>query len=211
MTAKSSDEHACLFGLIKSLGWSPATRDDEKILQAIEDDQPIDGIYSLNEEGLLDSFFSFLEEANIFSCIKEVSLEGYRRIMVPVVLLLLTYMTKLLIGIPSMNALPALLFSNTALMRIIGFNAHILENGSCRRGEHSRSPDKEPPTPFSAQTLANFVDRFSTAEVEDFFNSTIQALAAFGAFKETVDTIIDATQLETTENWVGCGVVTREK
>ena len=46
--------------------------------------------------------------------------------MVPIVLLVLTYMTKILIGVPSMNALPDVLFSKVSIMRLLGFNAHIL-------------------------------------------------------------------------------------
>ena len=43
-----------LFGL----GWNPATRDDEVILDALRNGKELEEIYSLTEEGLLDPFFS---------------------------------------------------------------------------------------------------------------------------------------------------------
>jgi uncharacterized membrane protein len=137
MDNKNNDRLA-LYGLLSSLGLSPAMRKDEAILEALENGEPVDHIQGLNEAGLMDPFFDFLEEADIFSCVKKVSTLSYRRIMVPIVLLVLTYMTKILIGVPSMNALPDVLFSKVSIMRLLGFNAHILENGLCRRGEHKR-------------------------------------------------------------------------
>jgi hypothetical protein len=81
----------------------------------------------------------------------------------------------------SMNALPDVLFSKVSIMRLLGFNAHILENGLCRRGEHARK-NCEPPRPFSPQMLANFIERIGPEEIEAFFNNVISALAKFGTF-----------------------------
>lgn len=197
-----------LYGLLNSLGLSPAQRNDKVILEALENGEPVDHIQALNEAGLLDPFFDFLEEAGIFQCIKKVSTLSYRRIMVPIVLLLLTYMTKILIGVPSMNALPDVLFSKVSIMRLLGFNAHILENGLCRRGEHARK-NCDPPRPFSPQMLANFIERISPEEIEAFFNNVIGALAKFGAFPEKITAILDGSELKTTENYEGCGRVRR--
>ena len=130
--------------------------------------------------------------------------------MLPIVLLLLTYMTKLLIGVPSMNALPDVLFSKGSIMRILGFNAYVLENGLCRRGEHSRKK-QEPSKPFSPQMLADFVERLSPSEVESFFNQVVQALAKFGIFNQEVTAIMDGSDLETTEKYQGCGRLRKTK
>lgn len=197
-----------LYGLLNSLGLSPAQRNDKVILKALENGEPVDHIQALNEAGLLDPFFDFLEAAGIFNCIKKVSTLSYRRVMVPIVLLLLTYMTKILIGVPSMNALPDVLFSKVSIMRLLGFNAHILENGLCRRGEHARK-NCDPPKPFSPQMLANFIERISPEEIEAFFNNVINALASFGAFPKKVTAILDGSDLETTQNYEGCGKVRR--
>ncbi len=201
-------ERLALYGLLNSLGLSPAQRNDKAILEALENGEPVDHIQGLNEAGLLDPFFDFLEEAGIFHCIKKVSTLSYRRVMVPIVLLVLTYMTKILIGVPSMNALPDVLFSKVSIMRLLGFNAHLLENGLCRRGEHKRK-DCEPPKPFSPQMLANFIERISPEEIEAFFNNVINALASFGAFPKKITGILDGSDLKTTEKYEGCGRVRR--
>ncbi len=137
MNTKNND-HLALYGLLSSLGLSPAMRNDQAILEALEKGEPVDHIQGLNEAGLLDPFFEFLKEADIFPCVKKVSALSYRRVMAPIVLLVLTYMTKILIGVPFMNALPDVLFSKVSIMRLLGFNAHLIENGLCRRGEHAR-------------------------------------------------------------------------
>jgi len=200
-----------LFGLLKSLGWNPATRDDKEILDALREGKELEEIYTLTEEGLLDPFFEFLNEAKIPECLSELELQDYQRVMVSIVLLTLTYMVKILIGIPSMNAMPELLFSKTSIMRIIGFNARVLDKGICDRGQHARHEDNEPPTPFSSQMLGDFVERFRPEEVEALFNSIIQALAKFGAFDDIINLIIDSSDLETTEKYKDCASVTRIK
>lgn len=204
------NERLALYGLLKSLGFRPAKRNDAAILEALEKGEPVDHIQGLNEAGLLDPFFDFLEMAGIFDCIKKVSVLSYKRVMIPITLLILTYMTKILIGIPSMNALPDVLFSNVAIMRLLGFNAYILENGLCRRGEKKRK-DGCPPKPFSPQMLANFVERLMPEEVEAFFNNVIKALARFGVFPKEITAILDGSDLQTTEKYKGCGRASRIK
>ena len=204
-------DQIALYGLLKTLGLNPARRNDKEILKVLENNEPVDHIQGLNEAGLLDPFFDFMEEAGIFECIKKVNALSYRRVMIPIVLLLLTYMTKILIGIPSMNALPDVLFSKVSIMRLLGFNAYILENGLCRRGEHTRKQGSEPPKPFSPQMLANFVERLSAEEVETFFNNVIHALARFGVFPKKITAILDGSDLETTEKYKRYGRAKRTK
>ena len=206
----NQNDRLVFYGLLNSLGLSPAKRNDKAILEALEKGEPVDHIQGLNEAGLLDPFFDFMEEADIFSCVKKVSTLSYRRVMIPIVLLVLTYMTKILIGVPSMNALPDILFSKVSIMRLLGLKAHMLDNGLCRRGEHKRK-DCEPPKPFSPQMLANFIERISPQEIEAFFNKVVNTLARFGAFPKEITAILDGSDLETTEKYEGCGRVRRDK
>ena len=204
-----NNDKTALFGLLQSLGLSPALRNDARVLEALEKGEPVDSMHGMHETGLLDPFFDFLEESGIYSCIGKVSNLSYHRVMLPITLLLLTYMTKILVGVSSMNALPEVLFTKEPLMKILGFNAMVLENGLCKRGEHNRK--KEPPKPFTPQMLANFVERFNYEEVESLFNSVIRALARFGAFPENIKAILDGSDLETTKNFKGCGMAKRQK
>jgi hypothetical protein len=72
----------------------------------------------------MDKFFPFLEELGALERMAQVRGTALEREMIPYVRYILLYGVKTLFGIKSMNALPALLFSDEALMRLVGFNAH---------------------------------------------------------------------------------------
>jgi hypothetical protein len=68
--------------------------------------------------------------------------------MVPFIQYILLYSLKTLFGIESMHALPALLVSDEALMRLVGFNAH---QGARHLGERGPHPPVPPPAGVSSQ------------------------------------------------------------
>jgi len=55
----------------------------------------------------------------------------------------LLYLLKVLFGSQSMNQLPRALFSNMALMELVGFNARQVEAGLTKRGDASRKRRKK--------------------------------------------------------------------
>ena len=65
----------------------------------------------------------------------------------------LLYGLKTLFGIESMNALPPLLFSDEALMQLVGFNAQQVRQGICQRGATTRQGERTP-GPICPDTLA---------------------------------------------------------
>jgi hypothetical protein len=58
--------------------------------------------------------------------------------MVPFVRYVLLYGLKTLFGIESINALPHLLFSDEALIQLVGFNAQQVRQDICQRGATKR-------------------------------------------------------------------------
>ena len=64
--------------------------------------------------------------------------------MVPYVQYVLLCGLKTLFGVDSMNALPALLFSDEALMQLVGFNAQHVRQGMCQRGAAKRQGERTP-------------------------------------------------------------------
>jgi hypothetical protein len=90
-----------------------------------------------------------------------------------------------LFGIASSHALPALLFSNVAAMTLIGFNAHEVANGLSTCGAKQRTAASAY-TLMDPQTLAHAICKISAPALQDLFNGTIQALAAFGVFMAEV-------------------------
>ncbi len=91
--------------------------DDSRVARRLYCKQAVDGVCQLNKGVLLDDFFYFLQELGVRDWLGDVQGTGMQREMVPVVQYLLLYSLKPVFGIESMNALPALLFNDEALMR----------------------------------------------------------------------------------------------
>jgi hypothetical protein len=109
--------------LAERLCWQAARRDDVRVARRLYRKQVVDGVYRLDEGALLDDFFHFLHGLGVADWLTDVQGTAIQRVMVPFVQYILLYSLKTLFGIESMNALPALLFSDEALMRLVGFNA----------------------------------------------------------------------------------------
>lgn len=206
MQNKDNYDHTRLLGLIQSLSPHLDFTNDEEIIKKIKSNKKDPYRPSFDETEILASFFSFLTEIKVMDALKKARVLGYRRVIIPINLLLLTYITKILTGVPSMNALPELLFSHKDLMRTIGFDESLLKKSISRRGEHGRSKEKKAPVPFSPQMLSNFIERFSEEEIELLFNSIIKNLALFGVFPKKIKTTFDAVDLKTTSAYQGCGL-----
>jgi hypothetical protein len=196
--------------LAERLCWQAAQRDDARVARRLYRKEVVDGVYRLDEGALLDDFFHFLRELGALDLMERVQGKAIRREMVPTVQYLSLYGLKTLFGIESMNALPALLFSDEALMRIVGFNAQQVRYGVCHRGAAKR---QHPRTtgPICPDTLANNLEKLNLRDLEAWFNGTIQVLAKAGIFGAKVTGIVDATDLETTAQYEGCGQVTRKR
>jgi Transposase DDE domain len=133
-----------------------------------------------------------------------------QREMVPFVQYVLLYSLKTLLGIESMQALPALLFSDEALMRLVGFNAHQVRHGVCQRGAAHRQGARTT-GPICPEALADNIVKLNLRDLEALFNRVIRALAQAGVLAAKVTGIVDATDLETTAQYEGCGPVTRKR
>ncbi len=108
-----------------------------------------------------------------------------------------------------MNALPALLFSDEALMRLVGFNAQQVRRGVCPRGAATRQGPRTT-GPMCPDALAENLVKLSLRALEAMFNGVIDALAKTGVFTAKITGIVDATDLETPAQYEGCGHVTRK-
>jgi Transposase DDE domain len=133
-----------------------------------------------------------------------------QREMVPFVQYVLLYSLKALFGIERMNALPLLLFSDEALMRLVGFNAQQVRQGVCQRGAATRQGPRTA-GPICADTLADNIVKLNLRALEVLFNGIIGALAKARIFGARVTGVVDATDLETTARYDGCGQVTRKR
>jgi hypothetical protein len=195
--------------LAERLCWEVARRDDTRLARRLYRKQEVDGVYRLDEGAVLDDFFHFLQALGVMALLEEVHGVAIQREMVPYVQYVLLYGLKTLFGIESMNALPALLFSDEALMQLVGFNAQHVRQGMCQRGATKRQGERTP-GPISSETLANNIVKLNLRDLERVFNGAIRALAKAGVFAKQVTGIADGTDLETTARYRGCGQVTRK-
>lgn len=103
-----------------------------------------------------------------------------------------------------MNALPALLFSNVALMRLIGFNARQVGQGLTRRGDGRRRlrPKRGP---LSPQCLAQNICRLGVEHLAALFNGTVRLLVARGLLHGELTVALDGSKVLTPESYPGRG------
>jgi Transposase DDE domain len=195
--------------LAERLCWEAARRDDSRVARRLYRKQLVDGVYRLDEGALLDDFFHFLQAIGVMALLQEAHGAAIHRQMVPFVQYVLVYGVKTLFGIESINALPSLLFSDEALMHLVGFNAQQVRQGICQRGATKRQGERLP-GPICPDTLANNIVKWNLRDLEAVFNGSIRALAKAGVFGAKVTGIADGTDLETTERYTGCGQVTRK-
>jgi Transposase DDE domain len=194
--------------LAERLCWESARRDDSRVARRLYRKQLVDGVYRLDQGALLDDFFHFLQAIGVMALREEVQGAAIQRAMLPFVPYVLLYGMKTLLGIQSINALPRLLFSDEALMQLVGFNAQQVRQGICQRGATKRQGERLP-GPICPDTLAKNIVKWNLRDLELVFNGAIRALAKARVFGTKVTGIADGTDLETTERYTGCGQVTR--
>ena len=188
------------------LGWQLAWRDDAKVAQALYAGEEVEEIHELSEAGLLDEFFVFLEEVGMMALFERMELPAVQRVLVPTVQFVLLYLLKVLFGSQSMNQLPRALFSNLALMELIGFNARQVEAGLTKRGDASRKRRKKQ-GPLSPQCLADNISKLSREQMEELLNQMVQRLAAGGLLDAERIAALDGSKLPTPPTYEGCGKI----
>src|SRR5579863_4234766 len=188
----------------KRLMWQTAERDDTEVAQALYAAETIEEMHQLSEAGLLDEFFVFLKDLGMLEAFEQVSQSGVQRTLVPTVQFVLLYFLKVLLGAESMNELPRVLFSDLALMELVGFNAHQCETGLTNRGDASRTTKKKQ-GPITAQCLADNICKIDQEEMEWLFNRMVQLLARRGLFTGNVVVALDGSKVPTPQSYAGCG------
>jgi hypothetical protein len=188
------------------LKWQVACRDDTKVGQALYAGEPLEEMHHLSDAGLLDEFFVFLKELGMLEAFEQVSQSGVKRTLVPTVQFVLLYFLKVLLGAESMNELPRVLFSDLALMELVGFNAHQCENGLTKRGDASRTT-KQKQGPLTAQCLADNICKITQEEMERLFNTMVHLLARRGLFAGNLLVALDGSKVPTPASYEGCGKI----
>lgn len=192
-------------------GWSLAGRDDCGVARAIREGEALDCVYTLEEEAAIDELLRYLNEQGFVAAFERLASHmRVKRINVPPVQYVWLYFVKVLMGVEGMAAMSPLLLRDESLMRLLGFNAHQIEHGTTRRGDHRRGPSTEREGPVSTEAVAENIVKLSVLAMATFFNSIAQRCVARCVQGDEVDVIIDCSDLETTEKYEGAGRVRRK-
>jgi hypothetical protein len=192
--------------LMERLAWQLAWRDDGRVAQAIHGGEEIEEMHELSEAGLLDEFFVFVEEIGMMAVLEQMKLSGVQRVLIPTVQFVLLYLLKVLFGGQSMNELPRWLFSNMALMQLVGFNARQVEAGLTKRGDAQRKT-KQKQGPLTPQCLADNISKLTAVQMETCFNQMVQCVVGCGLLDGERIAALDGSKLPTPETYEGCGKV----
>src|SRR3989441_13201690 len=190
--------------VMERLNWQLASRDDGRVAQALYAGEEIEEMHELSEAGLLDEFFVFLEEIGMMAVVERLELPGVQRVLVPTVQFVLLYLLKGLFGGQAMNELPRWLFSNVALMELVGFNARQVEAGLTKRGEAQRKT-KPKQGPLTPQCLADNISKLSREQMETLFNQMVRCVVGWGLLDGERIAALDGSKLETPKTYEGCG------
>src|SRR2546421_8787969 len=199
-----SEEPSPPSAVMERLSWQLAWRDDERVAQALYAGEEIEEMHELSEAGLLDEFFVFLEEIGLMGVVEQMALPGVQRVLVPTVQFVLLYFLKVLYGAESMNALPRVLFSNVALMELVGFNARQVADGLTHRGDAQRTTRKKQ-GPLSPQSLADNISKLSQEQMEGLFNQMVRCVVGLGLLDGERIAALDGSKLPTPPTYEGCG------
>jgi hypothetical protein len=177
--------------------WRTLARDQGEVAKRLTAGQVT--LVTVSGWGFVGDFLSFLDEIGFYALLG-IDGKGFRRVMVPVARLIMTYQMKVLMGISSINLVPTKLFRQVALMKLIGYTTAEMAAGFCERGNLAAGP-------MHKNTLADAVERLRADELEQILNETASRLRARGFFAGSKGHFaLDATDLETTARYSGAGV-----
>ena len=198
--------------LCDRLFWHTAERDDAKVADHLFHCHEMDMVYAMDEATLFDSFFTYLQEIEVFPFLDHLDPHKQQRKNVSFIQLVLVLLMKVVGSIKTTDEISDLLLTDELLMSMCGFNAYQVKNGSCERGVKLRTtPTPEIRGSLCVDTVANHIVTITPRRIEDFFNRCIQQLATQGVFPKEIHAACDCTLYETTSKYKGCGSVTRQR
>lgn len=177
--------------------WRYLTRDQKEVAKRLTLGQIT--MVTVSGWGFVANFLAFLDEIGFYALLG-IEGRGFKRVMIPVARLIMTYQMKILMGISSINLVPTRLFRQAALLKLIGYNTVQMQVGFCQRGDL-------PAGPMHKNTLADAVERLTAEELEYILNQTVIRLRERGSFDDSKGHFaLDASDLETTAKFTGAGV-----
>jgi len=178
------------------VAWKHLTRNQKEVAKRLAHGKGCDYVHD-GSWGFFDRFMLFLKSVNYLATLN-LDGRGYTRKMITIAKLLLTYQTRILLGIESMNKVPFLLFGDIGLLMTLGWTARQITEGVCKRGQGKHNG------PVHKDTLPDCLERMGCEEITQSLNEGIKLLRKIGVgFSGTF--AVDATDLRTTAKCKGRG------
>ena len=205
--------------IFQRLAWHTAKRDQAGIAEELANEQEIHEIYGLGDAGLFDEFFCFLRELGIMKVLEQLAPRRHRKRQSPVPFsaVMLIYLMRIIAGLNFFYHIGPVLLQSQSLMHLVGFNGREVKKGTNRRGLDKSSADLEDKNdteirgPVCPEFIASFIVAIAEKTLERVFNKIISMLAAHSFFPRRIKALLDASDLESTEQCKGRGKVTKEK
>jgi len=220
--------------IAERLTWCTAHRDQAGIAKDLADGKDISEVYGLGEAGLFDEFFYFLDQFGIMELLTRLDPKITRResnVKFPAVILI--YLMRIVAGLSFFWHIHPVLLRSQPLMRLVGFNGREIRDGTCARGQKKSAPntddnarelicadtvdrdDGRQPTeirgPICPDSIATYTQAIAAHALERLFNGVVAILAGHAFFPKKVHTLLDSSEIESTEQCEDCGMVTKEK
>jgi len=202
------------------LTWHTANRDQAGIAKNLADGQDIPEVYGLGEAGLFDEFFYFLDHLGFKDLFMGLDPKSKKRESnVPFMAIIFIYLMRIVAGLKFFWHIDPVILHCQSLMRIVGFNGREIREGTCNRGKEKTPCDSDEegkqPTKIRGPVCPNFIASSIAAitapALERLFNRVIALLAANSFFSKKVNVLLDASEIQSTEQCTGCGKVKKEK
>ncbi len=202
------------------LTWHIANRDQSGITKDLADGKDIPEVYGLGEAGLFDEFFCFLDQFGFKDLFMGLDPKSKKReSKVPFMAVIFIYLMRIVAGLKFFWHIDAVILHSQPLMRLVGFNGRAVREGTCNRGKKKSPSDCEQndqqPTKIRGPVCPEFIVFSITAIVasalEKLLNGAIAILAANNFSPKKVSAVLDASEIQSTEQCQGCGKVKKEK
>ncbi len=199
------------------LTWHTANRDQAGIAKNLADGKDIPEVYGLGEAGLFDEFFCFLDEFGFKDLFLGLDPDSKKRkSKVPFMAVIFIYLMRIVAGLKFFWHIDSVILHSQPLMRLAGFNGRQVREGTCDRGNKKlpAGSDNKPTKirgPVCPDFIASFITAITASAIEKLFNRVIAILAKNSFFPKKVQAVLDASEIQSTEQCSGCGKVRKEK
>jgi hypothetical protein len=180
--------------------WGAYTRNQEAVAAAIARKEYTD--MTPTGAAVVDEFFALMDQVGILD---RLAVEGeYQRRLIPIVLLVVTYCARIIMGLSSQNQIPTHLFRDAGLLRRIGYTAKQIEEGFSKRGKGRTHP-------IHKNTVADALERLTENESHGVFDGSVRDLIKAKLVGDTIFSM-DGMEMAVTKNYAGAGklIITKE-